>query len=140
MFISSNKSGNVSPAAITVIVLLLFVILGGAYMLFFKPNDRMIIPDENGQLSDEQVELLVEKVGELMVLPNETPLVATVEDAGQLRAEQAFYKDVQNGDKLIIFPQAAKAIIYREEENKVVNAGPIFVNNNEDTVDAGLQQ
>ena len=109
-------------------------------MLFFKPNDRMTMPDENGQLSNEQVELLVEKVGKLMVLPNETPLVATVEDAGQLRAEQAFYKDVQNGDKLIIFPQAAKAIIYREEENKIVNAGPIFVNNNENTVDVGLQQ
>jgi len=141
MFTPSDKSGNVSPAAITVIVLLLFVILGGAYMLFFKPDSSMTLPDENGQLTDEQVDTLVEKVGKLIVLPNETPLVATVEDAAQLRAEQAFYKDVQNGDKLIIFPQAAKAIIYNEEANQIVNAGPIFVNNDENPAEAaGLQQ
>lgn len=142
MFRPPHKAGNVSPAAITVIVLLLLVILGGAYMLFFKPSSYDIIePGENGQLSDAQIEILVKRVGDLMLLPEETPLVATVEDAAQLRAEQAFYKDVQNGDKLLIFPQAAKAIIYNEQSNKIVNAGPIFVNNEEGGADAaGLQQ
>ena len=138
-----NKSGSISPAAITVIVLLLFVVLGGAYMLFFKSSGYVITePGKDGQLTEKQIIQLTQKVGELIILPEETPLVATVEDAAQLRAEQAFYNDVQNGDKLLIFPQAAKAIIYNEASHKIVNAGPIFVNNDQEhaTNEAGLQQ
>ncbi len=124
---SLNRKGNVSPAAITVIVLLLLIIAGGVYMLFFKgPSSTANVPGE--ELTEEQIDSLVGRVGQLMMLPEEEPLVATVEDFEQLRAEQAFYKDVQNGDKLLIFPQAAKAVIYNEAKNMIVNAGPIFVN------------
>ena len=65
------------------------------------------------------------EVAKIMVVPNETPIVASVEQADTLKKEQPFYANVQNGDKLLIYPQAAKAIIFRESSNMIINAGPV---------------
>lgn len=66
-----------------------------------------------------------EKVGKLLTLPtDEQPTVATVQDKEKLK-DQPFFKDAQNGDKLLIYTKAQKAIIYREEGNKLINVGPV---------------
>lgn len=87
-----------------------------------------LVPDaETGQLSQQQIDALLEKVSMLMEIPtNEDPLVATITDAEVLRAEQEFYRGVIDGDMLIIFPSEAKAVIYSPSQNKIINAGPVF--------------
>jgi cell division protein FtsN len=75
-----------------------------------------------------QVKTTVEKVGKLMVLPSgEEPTVAIVNNAENLKKEQPFYANVENGDYLVVYPKAAKAIIYRESSNVLVNVGPLQV-------------
>ncbi len=55
---------------------------------------------------------------------DEKPTVATVDNAEALRAaNQEFYKNAQDGDYLILYPQ--RAIIYREDESKIINIAPI---------------
>lgn len=67
------------------------------------------------------------KVGKLISVPSdETPTLATVTDKTKLK-DQPFFKDAENGDTILIFPQAKKAIIYRESENKLINVGPIAI-------------
>jgi hypothetical protein len=70
---------------------------------------------------------LKEKVGKLMQLPDEDATIATVQDADKLK-EQEFFKDAENGDKVLIFTTEKKAVIYRENENKIINSGPIALN------------
>lgn len=61
-----------------------------------------------------------------MSLPNETPVVGTVNDKDKFK-DQPFFSGVENGDKLLIFAEAKKAVIYREKDNRIINAGPIAV-------------
>jgi len=76
------------------------------------------------QLSEEETKRLTDKVGRLYQLPDEEPLTGEVKDKDKLR-DQPFFKNAQNGDKLLIYKMAKLAIIYREEENKLVNVGPL---------------
>jgi hypothetical protein len=70
------------------------------------------------------------KLGALQKLPDETPSVATVEDKEKLK-EQAFFKDANNGDRLVVFQAAKQAFLYRESENKIINSGPIAIQQNQ---------
>jgi len=77
----------------------------------------------------EAYDTLVKKVGSNINLPqNESPTVATVSDVNQLKG-QAFFKNAQNGDKVMIYTQARKAILYRPSTNKIIEVGPISVLN-----------
>jgi len=63
-------------------------------------------------------------VGKLMELPHETPTIATVTDVNKLE-DQPFFAKAQNGDKVLIFSAAQRAIIYRPSTNKVIDITPI---------------
>lgn len=58
-------------------------------------------------------------VGKLIVLPNEKPAIAIVNDEAKLK-KQSFFKDAKNGDKVLMYKNARKAILYRPSENKVI--------------------
>jgi hypothetical protein len=70
----------------------------------------------------------VAKVRRHIVLPeNETPIMATIEKADELAKTQPFYAGAVNGDKVLIYQQAAKAIIYNLAKDVLVNVGPVFM-------------
>ena len=55
----------------------------------------------------------------------EVPTVARVEDPEKLKtSNETFYKDIQKGDYLIIFPK--RAIVYRESNDQIINIAPII--------------
>ncbi len=108
-----------------VLIVIVILVLGYAlYKKFYNPKS------DNNQLTDKQVASLVKKVSKLIAVPDEKPVVATILKADELIAEQKFYLGSQNGDYLIVFPTAQKALIYREKENKLINVGPIIVDQN----------
>ena len=68
---------------------------------------------------------LVERVGKLIDLPkDEEPTVANITDAKKL-SDQAFFQAAQNGDKVLIYTKAKKAILYRPSSNKVIEVAPV---------------
>lgn len=84
--------------------------------------------------AQKEVEKLVERVGQLIELPkNEDPTIATVSDKNKLK-DQEFFKNAENGDKVIIFQKSGKAIIYRPSINKIIEVSSI---NLSQQVDAG---
>lgn len=83
----------------------------------------------------ENAELMM-KVGSLMIVPNEEPIIATINESAKLIKEQAFYQGSQDGDKLIIFAKAQKAVIYSPARNIIVNSGPFTINDTPAVKDA----
>jgi hypothetical protein len=68
---------------------------------------------------------LIEEVGKLIILPdNEQPTVATVTDLEKLRG-QPFFTNAQVGDTVLIYSLAKKAILYRPNENKIIELAPL---------------
>ncbi len=67
---------------------------------------------------------LIAAVGRLMVLPDETPTIATVDDMDKLKG-QAFFANAKKGDKVLIFTNAKKAVLYDPVADKIVESAPL---------------
>ena len=75
----------------------------------------------------QEVDALVAKIGKLIVLPTgENPTVATVSDPTALK-DQPFFASAQKGDKVLIYAQAKKAILFSVEMNKVIDVAPLNI-------------
>ena len=84
-----------------------------------KQNPQKIVQDE--------AKALVAKVGELIVLPSgEDPTIATVNDPEKLKA-QPFFANTQKGDKVLIYTNAKKAILYRPGTHKIIDVAPVNI-------------
>ncbi len=72
-----------------------------------------------------EVASLVEKVGKLIVLPeNETPTIATVSDPDIL-SKEAFFAQAEKGDKVLIYTTSQKAILFSVSKNKILSVAPL---------------
>jgi hypothetical protein len=122
-----------SPVAITLVSLSVLSVAGfsWAFINFQKTQKQLEeLSDIEGQkkVAQKEVKAVTESLSELILLPEEEePIVATVKEAETLRKKEAFYKNVQEGDKVVIFSQARKAMIYRPKENRLINVGPIVM-------------
>ncbi len=92
-----------------------------------EENKRLSTPGEAAKLETAQLKADVAK---LIQLPNEEPTVATVTDVAKLKTQQ-FFANARNGDRVLIFPQAKKAILYRPSTGKIVEVAPINIGNNQ---------
>jgi hypothetical protein len=80
------------------------------------------------QQSKREIEAVVAKVGKLLVLPqDEMPTVLTIENRDDLDTSQEFLSLAENGDKLLLYQDSKKAILYRPRTNQIVNVAPINV-------------
>ncbi|OGC45448.1 hypothetical protein A2V49_03360 [candidate division WWE3 bacterium RBG_19FT_COMBO_34_6] len=70
---------------------------------------------------------LIKKIGKITLLPeNEEPTIATVKDAYTLKEQKFFYR-AENGDKVIIYAQSSRAILYRPSINKIIESAPVNI-------------
>lgn len=90
-------------------VLIIAVVGGG--LVFYNKQKTSVTANEAASLSTE--------VGKLIELPNENPTLATVSDVTKLKS-QPFFAHAKNGDKVLIYAKAKKAILYRPSENKII--------------------
>ncbi len=75
----------------------------------------------------KEAEDLVEKVSKLMVLPEgETPTVATVSDPEAL-VDQPFFAKAHKGDKVLIYAQAKKAVLYSPYLDRILDVAPLNI-------------
>lgn len=74
-----------------------------------------------------EVDRLVSQVSKLIVLPtDEQPTVATVSDIEKLK-DQPFFAKAQNGNKVLIYTGAKKAILFDPVANKIIEVAPINI-------------
>lgn len=111
--------------------LLLVIVLaaGLAGTLYYKDRadkveaDPASVQQEKNQAETDRVLTKLKNV--LNVSEEDAPTVARVEDPEKLKqSNQDFYKDIQVGDYLVIYPK--RAIIFRENESQIINIAPII--------------
>ncbi len=100
------------------------VIVVGLLLLFLLPSGDI---SKDGKITEREAQKVKTEVAKLINLPQEEPVMALVTNADQLIAEQPFYQGVTNGDVLIIYPQARKAVLFNPRTSKLVNVGPVNV-------------
>ena len=92
------------------------------------------------RMAQQEMITIVGEVGKLMVLPEgETPTIATVTDPEKLTG-QAFFANASSGDKVLLYTNAKKAILYSPSQNKILEVAPINLGNtavSDDAVDTG---
>ena len=104
------------------VITVIAIILAG----YFYSQIRVLKQNPQAQAQKETVEVM-EKVSKLMVLPvGETPTLATVSDPEALK-DQVFFAQAQKGDKVLIYSQAKKAILYSVVLNKIIDVAPLNI-------------
>ena len=114
-----NKKITFAIVSFTVLLLVPGVYFYSKYKTVQNELSRVALP------SKEENTKLFEKVSKIMELPKDDELsVATITDKNKL-AGQSFFARAENGDKVLIFTKAQKAILYRPGTNKIVEASGI---------------
>jgi hypothetical protein len=108
-----SPRGSNKFSKLLIFVFLFAVILGGG--IYYAMNLKPI------KIEDSQI---ISRLKTIIILPDVAPTMALVTDANILKNQQpAFFADVKNGDRLIIYPNLA--IIYDYEANKIIKVGPV---------------
>ena len=111
---------------VLVLVLVVLASLGAAYYFYKQARELKQNPQK---IAEEEVRSVLERVGQLIVLPEgETPTVATVADPEKLK-DQAFFAHAKVGYKVLIYTNAKKAILYDPQANKIVEVAPLNIGN-----------
>lgn len=71
--------------------------------------------------SSDEVEMLAAKIKVFMELPQEKPILGTFANQEKL-TDQSLFSNSQEGDKVLIYIQSQKAILYRPSSNQVIES------------------
>ncbi len=112
-----------TPRWVFVVVALLILLLGVLSFIAWnfyskaKQNDTPILTDDKATI--------IQNIGNHVTLPvGEEPVFATVTDPLKL-ADQPFFLSAETGDKVLVFPKAKKAILYRPSTDRIIEMMPI---------------
>jgi hypothetical protein len=114
---------------IGVVVLLILAATPSVY--YFRQYQKAQLKLNNPtEASKQEARDTIAAVGRLILLPTgEEPTVMQITDVSKLK-DQAFFTNAVNGDKVLIFTKAKKAILYRTETNKIIDVAPINIGDN----------
>ncbi|MCX6762847.1 MAG: hypothetical protein NT093_03655 [Candidatus Moranbacteria bacterium] len=103
-------------------IVFLLIISLAVYFLIAHQSDNAN-PDVALQ---KETKALTDRIGKFMDLPvDEQPTLATVTDQEKLKG-QDFFTHAQNGDKLLVYSKARKAILYRPSTKKVIEVSNLI--------------
>jgi len=123
----------ISISAVSVFVTL---IIASAY--FYNRYKKTELLLNNPTLAaKEEVAAVTAKLGLLMELPKEEAVIVTVLDTNKLKGQQ-FFANAKNGDKVLIYSKANKAILYRPATNMIIEVAPVQMGQSQAPVKIGI--
>jgi len=132
---SYNIGNNKTVLWLVVLVFLVITaVAAGYYYNQYQDSQKEVKRLSNPQqVAQDQAQQLINQIGKLTDLPKgETPTVATVSDVTKL-AGQPFFVAAKNGDRVLIYTQNKKAVLYRPSTNKIINIAPVNIGENATT-------
>jgi hypothetical protein len=119
---SHRRSLGVGNIILSVLFLLATAAAGYFYYQYRHASTEKTPADDVTKVTAE--------IGALIELPTgETPTLATVADKDKL-AEQPFFQKAENGDKVLIYTNSGRAILYRPSIKKIVDVTTVNIQNN----------
>jgi hypothetical protein len=114
-----KRKRHISWGKLLALSIIFLIFIFGVYKLaaigisYYKGENN-----SNKTLSEKEI---ISKISTHMIMPKEEiSMMIKVKDSEVLRKESAFYKDVQKGDYLVVYPSLA--VIYNQKEDKVVRS------------------
>ncbi|MFA5211147.1 MAG: hypothetical protein WC414_01415 [Patescibacteria group bacterium] len=122
---------NKKKYMILIIIIVTFLI-GSAIFFYFDNNEQEENIEKNKEQNKEQIENenkeesddVLKKISKLFDAPEEVPIISRISDINQPALKQAFFAGAENGDYLLIYKEAGKAVLYSAKKNKILNMGP----------------
>ena len=107
--------------------------VGGAvytsYYYYNQYQSAKELINNPGKVVANEVDSTMLKISQLIQLPtDEKPTLATVADKTKVN-KQSFFRQAENGDKVLIYTNAQKAILYRPKDNKIIEVAPLNIEN-----------
>lgn len=129
--LSSPLSGKYKNL-IFILTIIALIGLGAAGYSFFQyqstQKELKAIKQAAGasqSASGDQLSKILVEIGKIMKLPEgEIPTMATISDIAKLK-DQPFFQNAKNGDVLLVFNKAGKAILYNPTDKKIVEVAPV---------------
>lgn len=118
---SPGKKITLPPRIILIIsgIILVVGLIASSVFFYFRYKQEV------SKNPNREISAIVATISEFMFLPNETPTLATITNVDEL-AENALFDRAENGDKVLIYSAAKKAILFRPSEDKVIEVLPIY--------------
>lgn len=108
-----------------------FILVGGlAFTSFYFYQKYKKAAANSDTAARMEIQDITGAIGNFMELPDETPTLATITDQEKLK-DYSFFAKAQNGDKVLIFAQSQKAILYRPESRKIIEVVSLISQNGE---------
>lgn len=105
-------------------ILILLLVIVSATSVFFILQYRKAqaqLQQLTSTQTKAEIDKLVKTVGKLVELPgDEQPTVATVTDKSKLQ-DQPFFSKAENDDKVLIYTNNKRAILFRPSKNKIID-------------------
>ena len=109
-----KKSHNILTISI-ILVLALAFLLGSIYKSEQAKHEKEV---------ESENTLMLEKISKLLNVPEEKPIVSTV-NSNEDFANAPNFKSAEKGDKLFFWVSANQAILYRPSTNQVLDVAPV---------------
>ena len=113
-------------------ILLTLILLAGAvsYLLFYQKSQRVTInipqlaPSKTVIINPDQD--LLSELEKRLAMPKGKPAIFNISDLSHLTS-QNFFNGSKPTDKLILFQEDKKAVIYDPIAKQIINVGPLVV-------------
>jgi hypothetical protein len=115
------EQGNRAIPVIIVLSVLLLMAVSVAGYFYYQYRKTPEIANA------KELKELQTTIGKIMILPTEEePTLATVADKEKL-ADQPFFQKAENGDKVLIYTNSGRAILYRPSLDRIVDVTSVNV-------------
>lgn len=113
--VSKVLVSNKKRAILTVSILAIFILAGGGFVYY-----QYLLSQNPAVIYSRKLKSITDTVSQQVRLPtDEQPVTATVTNVGALPKE-AFFKNAEDGDKILMYKKHKEAILYRPSTGQVI--------------------
>lgn len=127
------KKLNIAYVLIGLLIVCSVVGIGSGIYYYKQSKSAEQLLKNPDVVAKKETKEVVDKVKKLVMLPDEEPQMATVLDVEKLK-DQPFFSQAKNGDKILVYTKAQKAVIYRPSTNMIVEVAPMNMNASDSAV------
>jgi hypothetical protein len=102
------------------------IIIGAVIVIIISLVGFFAWQQQQESKNTPEIQKVMKSVSSHILLPTgETPALVTVVDRTKLKSD--FFKNAQNGDKMLIYQKNHRAILYRPSVDRIVDVGPVQI-------------